>query len=98
MAFLIGVIGSLNHNNLKGCHLALDNALVNKPKTIIEKLERTGYKMIYLLSYSPFLNPIEDFWVKIRIIIRSPVTDQDSLITRIEEDGNLLWMKTVKDG
>lgn len=54
--------------------------------------------MIYLLSYSTFLNPIEDFWVKIRIIIRSPVTDHDRLITRIEEDGNLLRMKTVKDG
>lgn len=80
-------MGILNHNNLKGYHLALDNALINKPKTIIEKLERRGYKVIYLSPYSPFLNTIEDFWVKIRIIIRSPVTDRDSLINRVEEDG-----------
>lgn len=42
--------------------------------------------MIYLSPYSSFLNPIEDFWVKIRIIIRSPVTDRNSLITRVGED------------
>lgn len=47
--------------NLKGKFIVMDNASIHKSKSMIRKIERRGYKMIYLPPYSPGLNPIEQF-------------------------------------
>jgi transposase len=62
----------------------------------MEEAEKRGYKVICLPPCSPFLNPIEEFWTKIKIIVRrSPMTDRDSLVTRIVEVGKSV---TAEDG
>ncbi|EIE80620.1 hypothetical protein RO3G_05325 [Rhizopus delemar RA 99-880] len=86
MAFLIHVMDVLDKHNLKGCNLAMDNAPIHKPEKITEEVSKRGYRIIYLPPYSPFLNPIEEFWAKVKTLVRrSPMTDRDNLVARIRE-------------
>ena len=66
----------------------MDNAPIHKPEKIIEEVEKRGYRVVKLPPYSPFLNPIEECWAKIKNGVRSaPLTDRDNLIQRIAESG-----------
>ncbi|KAG1036225.1 hypothetical protein G6F43_013086 [Rhizopus delemar] len=86
MAFLIHVMDVLDKHNLKGCNLVMDNAPIHKPEKIMEEVSKRGYRIIYLPPYSPFLNPIEEFWAKVKTLVRrSPMTDRDNLVARIRE-------------
>ncbi|KAG1371861.1 hypothetical protein G6F61_011554 [Rhizopus arrhizus] len=86
MAFLIHVMDVLDKHNLKGCNSVMDNAPIHKPETITEEVSKREYRIIYLPIYSPFLNPIEEFWAKVKTLVRrSPMTDRDNLIARIRE-------------
>lgn len=43
-------------------------------------IEDRGYKCVYLPPYSPFLNPIEEFWSKVKSgIKRNPLDTTDRL-------------------
>lgn len=96
MVYLTSVMNVLDCNYLKGCHLVLGDIFIHKLKTIMKEAEKRGYKVICLPPCSPFLNPIEEFWTKIKIIVRrSPMTDRDSLVTRIVEAGKSV---PAKDG
>ena len=48
--------------SLKGSYRAKDRASVHKSKPTIRKIEVRDYRVMYLLPYSPELNPIEQFW------------------------------------
>ncbi|CEP17565.1 hypothetical protein [Parasitella parasitica] len=48
--------------DLKGNYILMDNTSIHKSKPIIRKIERRGYKVMYLPLYSPELNPIKQFW------------------------------------
>jgi transposase len=64
----------------------MDNAPIHKPEKITEEINKRGYRIIHLPPYSPFLNPIEVFWTKVKTPIhRSPMTDRDNLVARIRE-------------
>lgn len=57
-------------------YLAMDNCIIHKSKPMIRKIPSKRYRVMYLASYSPELNPIEQFW--------NAVTDrlkQDRLMT-----------------
>ncbi|EIE83379.1 hypothetical protein RO3G_08084 [Rhizopus delemar RA 99-880] len=60
MSFLIHVMDVLDKHNLKGCNLVMDNTHIHKPEKIAEEVNKRGYRIIYLPSYSPFLNPKEE--------------------------------------
>ena len=86
MAFLIHVVGVLDKHSLKGCNLVMNNAPIHKLEKITEEVSKRGYRIIYLSSYSPFLNPIEEFWAKVKTLVRrSPMIDRDNLVARIRE-------------
>ncbi|KAG0738908.1 hypothetical protein G6F35_015450 [Rhizopus arrhizus] len=86
MAFLIHVMDVLDKYNLKGCNSVMDNAPIHKPEKITEEVSKREYRIIYLPPYSPFLNPIEEFWAKVKTLVhRSPMTDRDNLVARIRE-------------
>ena len=86
MAFLIHVMDVLDKRNLKGCNSVMDNAPIHKPEKITEEVSKREYRIIYLPPYSPFLNPIEEFWAKVKTLVRrSPMTDRDNLVARIRE-------------
>jgi transposase len=54
---------------VKDCHLVMNNVAIHKPEKIAEEMNKKGYRATYLLPYSPFLNPIKKFWVKIKALL-----------------------------
>lgn len=44
-----------------GIYLVMDNSAIYKSHSVIRKIESRGYRVMYLLPYSPELNPIEQF-------------------------------------
>ncbi|CEP16735.1 hypothetical protein [Parasitella parasitica] len=41
-------------------------ASIHKSQPMIRKIESKGYHVMYLPPYSPELNPIEQFWAKVK--------------------------------
>lgn len=64
----------------------MDNFSSHKVQGIESAIANVGAKVLYLPSYSPDFNPIEQFWLKVKNIIRSlaPRTQEalDSAITQ----------------
>ncbi|KAG1455085.1 hypothetical protein G6F56_007157 [Rhizopus delemar] len=84
--FISGVMDTLDADNLKGFYLAMDNAPIHTNVDIRKTIEDRGYKCVYLPPYSPFLNPIEEFWSKVKGGIgRDGLTKDDNLSDRIIE-------------
>jgi transposase len=54
-------------------------------------VERRGYRCLYLPPYSPFLNPIEEFWSKVKAgVRRNALTTSDPLCDSICESVQLV--------
>lgn len=47
----------------------MNNVAIHKPEKIAEELNKKGYRATHLLLYSPFLNPIKEFWAKIKAVL-----------------------------
>jgi transposase len=54
----------------KGQMVAMDNLGAHRPKRVRELIEDRGCKLLYLPSYSPDLNPIEEAFAKIKNLLR----------------------------
>jgi transposase len=64
----------------------MDNAPIHTPLKLRELVESRGYKCLYLPPYSPFLNPIEELWSKVKAgVRRTALTADDRLSDRICE-------------
>jgi transposase len=62
----------------------MDNALIHTSPEIQNIIESRGYKYVYLPPYSPFLNPIEEFWSEVKAgIKRECLSATDNLSQRI---------------
>ncbi|KAG2199315.1 hypothetical protein INT47_012949 [Mucor saturninus] len=86
MSYLNSMMDCLDRNGLQGYYLVMDNAPIHKPFAIKALIEERGYKYVYLPPYSPFLNPIEEFWSKVKSgIKRNPLDTGDLLTPRIME-------------
>ncbi|KAG2201534.1 hypothetical protein INT47_007411 [Mucor saturninus] len=86
LTYLSSMMDCLDRNGLHGYYLVMDNAPIHKPAAIRELIENRGYKCVYLPPYSPFLNPIEEFWSKVKAgIKRNPLDSSDLLTPRIME-------------
>lgn len=88
LAYLCNVMDVLDKNKMQGFYLVMDNAPIHGPrgKVVNDYIVSRGYKCVYLPPYSPFLNPIEEFWSKVKAgIKRSPVDGKDTLTPRILE-------------
>jgi transposase len=86
LTYLSNVIDVLDRNDMKGHYLVMDNAPIHTPLKVRELVESRGYKCLYLPPYSPFLNPIEEFWSKVKAGVRRNVlTADDRLSDRICE-------------
>ena len=48
----------------------MDNLGAHRPKKVRELIERKGCQLIYLPSYSPDYNPIEEAFAKIKNLLR----------------------------
>ena len=68
-----------------------------RAKVIKALIEERGHKCIYLPPYSPFLNPIEEFWSKVKAGVRRvPSTADGRLIDRICESTGKVTKKDCK--
>lgn len=59
-------MGTLDKHEISGRYIVLDNAAIHKVAAVQGFIENRGYKAGYLPPYSPFLNPIELFWSKVK--------------------------------
>src|ERR1700730_9388499 len=84
LAYLSNVMNVLDRNDVKGHYLVMDNAPIHTPAKVRDLVESRGYQCLYLPTYSPFLNPIEEFWAKIKAgIRRNALSAEDRLSDRI---------------
>ena len=63
-------------------------------------IENRGFRILYLPPYSPVLNPIEEFWSKLKAgVKREILTTSNHLTPRIIQPAYLVTLlETVKDG
>lgn len=54
----------------KNATVVLDNAKIHLGEMVRELIEQAGAKLIYLSPYSPEFSPIENFWSKVKAILR----------------------------
>jgi transposase len=86
LTYISNVMDVLDRNNMKGHYLVMDNAPIHTPVKVRELIESRGYRCLYLPPYSPFLNPIEEFWSKVKAgVRRNSLTADDRLSDRICE-------------
>ncbi|KAG1140027.1 hypothetical protein G6F37_000903 [Rhizopus arrhizus] len=84
--FLSSLINTLDQFGMQDSYLIMDNAAIRKVDEFQELIASRGYKTAYLPPYSPFLNPIELFWSKIKGNIRRDcLSADDNLSLRITE-------------
>lgn len=71
------MLNSLDVADLHYKYLVLDNASIHKGMEVQEWVKGRGYQVLFLPPYSPFLNPIEEFWSKSKAVV-----DKDPLSIR----------------
>lgn len=54
----------------KNACVVMDNAKIHQGEMVREFIEEAGAKLIYLSPYSPEFSPIENFWSKIKSVLR----------------------------
>lgn len=76
----------LDEQGMQGRYLVMSNAPIYKRAEMAELITSRGYKCMYLPTYSPFLNPTETAWSKIKLgVRRGEITEHDALTSRIIE-------------
>ncbi|SAM04526.1 hypothetical protein [Absidia glauca] len=85
------------HPQFKGFYLIMDNAPIHQSKDIESAIVERGYRCVYLPPYSPELNPIEQFWSKVKYSIkRHLLMEQETLSTRITEACHMVSHKDLR--
>lgn len=79
--FLHIVMDVLTKNDMPGRILVMDNASIHHTKEVTEAVETRGFKVLHLPPYSPFLNPIEFFWSKLKAGVARELLTKDSTLT-----------------
>ncbi|KAG1147090.1 hypothetical protein G6F37_009566 [Rhizopus arrhizus] len=83
--------------HMKGHYLVMDNAPIHTSVDIAKYVESRGYRCVYLPSYSPELNPIEQFWSVVKSKVkRNKLLETETLMTRISEASNSLTLSDFK--
>jgi transposase len=66
--------------------VVVDNLSAHKPARVREIIEERGCELIYLPSYSPDFNPIEEAFAKIKdILLRAGARTKDALVDVLSE-------------
>ena len=54
----------------KNACVVMDNAKIHQGEMVREFIEKAGAKLLYLSFYSPEFSPIENFWSKVKSLLR----------------------------
>lgn len=69
----------LDAHNMQGMHLMMDNVRIHHSVSVLEAIKTRGYKPLFLPPQSPFLNPIEECWAKLKTSVRrEPLFSKDT--------------------
>jgi len=69
---------------IKGQVVIMDNASIHKNSLVRELIEGAGCKLLYLPTYSPHLNPIENYWAVMKKNIRKIRNQYDQIWDAID--------------
>ncbi|CEP10225.1 hypothetical protein [Parasitella parasitica] len=84
--FVRDAMDVLDKLDKKGFYIVMDNCRVHHSHYVVEPIKSRGYKPLFMPPYSPFLNPIEECWSKIKKHgKRNPLSALDSSTPRIQE-------------
>lgn len=64
------IVQKLVPNLWKDAYVVMDNAKIHLGEMVREVIEEAGASLIYLPPYSPEFSPIENFWSKVKAILR----------------------------
>ena len=64
--FIEATMNILDRQSKKGVFIVMDNCRIHHSDFVIEAINKSGYKLLFLPPYSPFLNPIEECWAKVK--------------------------------
>jgi transposase len=74
----------LDQQGKRGIYIVMDNCRIHHSGFVKDCIKNRGYKPLFMPPYSPFLNPIEECWSKIRSYTkRHPLSETDQLTPRI---------------
>lgn len=85
--FVQQLVEKLDNDNADPYFLVMDNARIHYNPGLKEWIEdRNKHMLKYLPPYSPFLNPIEECFLKVKNYVKKhPLDNQESLCQRIKE-------------
>ncbi|KAG0176039.1 hypothetical protein DFQ28_005000, partial [Apophysomyces sp. BC1034] len=64
--FMESVMDILDKHDMKDMFIVMDNCRIHHSRFVVDAISRLGYKPLFMPPYSPFLNPIEECWSKIK--------------------------------
>jgi len=87
MQFVQQLVENLDARGAGAYHFVMDNAKIHHSPGLAEWIESTHkHKLKFLPSFSPFLNPVEECFSKLKNYVKKhPLDDQENLINRIQE-------------
>lgn len=71
--FMESVVDVMDKNDIKRYFIVMDNCKIHHSRFVVDTINSRGYKPPFMRPYSPFLNPIEECWSKIKNIRQNPL-------------------------
>ena len=68
--YLIQLFCDLQYSGISKALLIMDNVRFHKTERILNLVAETNHSLLFLPPYSPFLNPIEELFNQIKILVR----------------------------
>lgn len=82
--FIEQTMDILDKQGKNGVYIVMDNCRIHHSDFVTECIKKRGYRALFMPPYSPFLNPIEECWSKVKSYTkRHPLSETDQLTPRI---------------
>lgn len=86
VTFVRNAMDVLDRHEKNGFFIVMDNCRIHHSHYVVEAIQNRGYIPPFMPPYSPFLNPIEECWAKIKSRVRrNPLSSLNTLTPRIQE-------------
>ncbi|KAL7309335.1 hypothetical protein PS15m_012261 [Mucor circinelloides] len=87
--FVKGVMEALDGNNSATPYFVMDNASIHRSAPVRELFSSSRHKLHLLPPYSPFLNPVEECFSKLKTLVkRKPGLASDAFLKHISESSH----------
>jgi len=91
------IIDQLDGSNAGPCYFIMDNAPIHKAGVVKELFTNSVHQLLYLPGYSPFLNPVEECFSKLKTLVkRKPGITQNELLDHIRDAANRITVENCR--